>query len=527
MPFDPALAPNPPLRRRCPAGTQRVPVAVWLFGLAAMIFVMVILGGATRLTGSGLSIMEWAPLAGALPPLSHADWARLFALYKTIPQYDLLHPGMGLAGFQGLFWLEWVHRLWGRLLGVALLLPLAWFWWRGAIDRRLGWRLVGIFVLGGLQGAVGWFMVASGFEADSTAVSANRLVAHLVLALALYAALLWTALSVLHPARRPAPARRLRAALGLLCGCVAITIVAGGFTAGLHAGLVFNTFPLMDGQVVPPGYGSLSPFARNLFENVAAVQFDHRLLATVTALLALATVLLGWRATRPGEALRTGLLCLGAAVLLQYALGVATLLYVVPIPSRRRTPGECGAAADRLALLPAFRRAHPAHSFAPGDTVSNTLSQDTALSVTDRVFFQRSDADLDADAALAATRSALAAADDGELFLEWRESEAVSLDDGRIRAANYDTQLGFGLRAVAGEATGYAHSGEISKAALARAAATVSAVAAGHSGTASESPRATNARLYSPDSPFADNKFGTRTGVLAEIDAYARGRMRG
>ena len=156
--------------------------------------------------------------------------------------------------------------------------------------------------------------------------------------------------------------------------------------------------------------------------------------------------------------------------------------------------------------------------------MSNSLSQETPLSVTDRLFFHRADADLDADAALAATRAALRGADDGELFMEWRESEAVSLDDGRIRAANYDTQLGFGLRAVAGEAAGYAHSGEISQAALARAAATVGAVASGHSGTSAEPPRATNMQLYSPDSPFAATEFATRTGVLAEIDAYARGK---
>ncbi len=156
--------------------------------------------------------------------------------------------------------------------------------------------------------------------------------------------------------------------------------------------------------------------------------------------------------------------------------------------------------------------------------MSNTLSQDTPLAVTDRLFFHRADSDLDADSALAATRAALAQSDDGELFMEWRESEAISLDDGRIRAANYDTQLGFGLRAVAGEATGYAHSGEISQAALARASGTVSAVASGHSGISAEPPRATNARLYSPDSPLGGNDFPTRTGVLAEIDAYARGR---
>jgi cytochrome c oxidase assembly protein subunit 15 len=329
MPFDPVPRSRPSIDR---IGRHRVVVAFWLFALCAMLFVMVVLGGATRLTGSGLSIMEWAPLSGVLPPLRHAEWERLFALYKTIPQYALLHAGMGLAGFQGLFWLEWVHRLWGRLLGAALLLPLLWFVWRGAIDRRLALRLGLLFALGGLQGAVGWFMVASGFRADSTAVSAYRLVAHLSLALALYAALLWTALSVLHPARRTQLPRRLGRALGVLCGCVALTIAAGGFTAGLHAGLDYNTFPLMDGRLVPAGYAALTPFARNLFENVAAVQFDHRLLATVTALLAIAVVEIGWRLTRPGDPLRPGLAALAAAVLAQYALGVATLLYAVPIP---------------------------------------------------------------------------------------------------------------------------------------------------------------------------------------------------
>ncbi len=332
MPFDPPPVAAPPPRRALATPASRRAVAAWLFALCAMLFVMVVLGGATRLTGSGLSIMEWAPVVGILPPLGHAAWERLFALYRTIPQYRLLHDGMGLAGFQGLFWLEWVHRLWGRLLGLALLVPLAWFAWRGAIGRRLGLRLGLLFVLGGLQGAVGWFMVASGFQADATAVQAWRLVAHLALALALYAALLWTALSVLHPAPRARPARRLGRALGILCACLGLTIVAGGFTAGLHAGLDYNTFPLMDGRLIPAGYAALTPFARNLVANIAAVQFDHRLLATVTALLALGIVLAGWRATRRGDTLRAGLACLAFAVLTQYALGVATLLYVVPIP---------------------------------------------------------------------------------------------------------------------------------------------------------------------------------------------------
>ena len=329
MPFDdrdfPAGA------RPAPSGSRRDRrwVAVWLWAVTGMIFVMVVLGGATRLTGSGLSIMEWAPVTGALPPLSQAEWQRLFDLYQQIPQYALLHTGMGLAGFKGLFWLEWIHRLWGRLIGVVFLVPLLVFVARRMIPRRLVPLLALLFVLGGLQGAVGWFMVASGFFPDSTAVSAYRLVAHLVLALALYAATLWTALSLGRWTPRPLPSRALRTAAVAALASVAVTIVAGGFTAGLHAGLTYNTFPLMDGALVPPGYLPLTPAWRSLFEDVATVQFDHRLLATLTAIACLSAVTLGLAGGVRGLA-RGGVLSLGGFVLLQYTLGVATLLNAVP-----------------------------------------------------------------------------------------------------------------------------------------------------------------------------------------------------
>ncbi len=329
MPFDTTDRPRPDAGRALVRERDRLAVALWLFCLAFMILVMVVLGGATRLTGSGLSIMEWAPFRGALPPLGQAEWNRLYGLYRQIPQYALVNQGFGLAGFKHIFWLEWTHRLWGRLMGVALLAPLAWFAWRGAIGRRLLGRLALLFVLGGLQGAVGWFMVASGFLPDSTAVSPYRLVAHLVLALLLYAAVLWTGLAVLQP--RPAAAspalRRLARACCLLVG---LTIVAGGFTAGLHAGLAYNTFPLMDGRLVPPSWDRLTPVWRNLFENIASVQFDHRVLASLTALTVVATVAVGLRGG-PGPA-RVAVAWLGVAVLTQYALGVATLLWVVPVP---------------------------------------------------------------------------------------------------------------------------------------------------------------------------------------------------
>ncbi len=309
-------------------------VATWLFGMCAMLLVMVSLGGATRLTGSGLSIMEWKPIMGALPPLSDAEWQRLYRLYQQIPQYALVNQGFGLAGFKHIFWLEWTHRLWGRLIGLAFLGPLIWFALRGAIGRRLARRLGLLFLLGGLQGAIGWFMVASGFAADSTTVSPYRLVIHLVMALALYAAIFWTALTLWQEGMDPQPAsppiRGLRALIAGTCCAVAATIVAGGFVAGLHAGLTYNSFPLMDGSLVPAGIAQLQPLVRNVTENVATVQFDHRLLATVTALLAAATLIVGLRGGAAGR-LRTALLALGLAVLGQYALGVTTLLWVVPV----------------------------------------------------------------------------------------------------------------------------------------------------------------------------------------------------
>jgi cytochrome c oxidase assembly protein subunit 15 len=310
---------------------SRRSIGLWLLLLSAMIGVMVVLGGATRLTGSGLSIMEWAPVRGILPPLDEAEWERLFALYRTIPQYHLLHEGMGLSGFKGLFWLEWVHRLWGRLIGAALLLPLLWFWRRGMIGPRLGRALLLLFVLGLLQGAVGWFMVASGFFPNSTAVSPYRLVIHLGFALVLFAATLWLALAHLLPGPAGAAAPlSLRRASRLTLGLAFLTILAGGFTAGIHAGLDYNTFPLMAGHLVPPHYFRLSPWWRNFTENIAAVQFDHRLLATLTASVGLATALFGLGRMETGR--RWPFALLAASLLLQYGLGIATLLLVVPLP---------------------------------------------------------------------------------------------------------------------------------------------------------------------------------------------------
>ena len=295
MPFDVRDFPGALPEDRATSRRNRRLVATWLFVVAGMILVMIVLGGVTRLTGSGLSIMEWAPVSGILPPLNHADWEQLFRLYQQIPQYTLLHAGFGLDGFRHIFWLEWTHRLWGRLIGVAFLGPLVWFSATGRIERRLRPWLLLLFVLGGLQGAVGWFMVASGFFPDATAVSPYRLVVHLALALCLYAAIVWTGLTVLRPVRVHRPRSfGLRPLTIACCAVVALTIVAGGFVAGTHAGYDYNNFPLMDGQVVPDGYARMTPFLRNLTENVAAVQFDHRVLATLTALVTAPTVVAGF-----------------------------------------------------------------------------------------------------------------------------------------------------------------------------------------------------------------------------------------
>jgi heme a synthase len=315
-------------------------IAIWLLVCCAMIFAMVVIGGITRLTWSGLSITEWQPVTGIVPPLSAADWQAEFARYQETSQYKMLNAGMSLAEFKTIFLWEYVHRLWGRLIGFVYLLPFLYFLVRRRIPRRLAWPLAGIFALGFAQGALGWWMVESGL-ADRIEVSQYRLTAHLALALVIYAATLWTALGLLAPTGADAlpsaaSGKRLgrrgwrRASEAILC-LVSLTIAAGGFVAGLNAGLVYNTFPLMDGNFVPADYAQLSPFIRNLFENVAAVQFDHRILAMTTVASVIVLWLAGRRAALPYSA-RLALHVLLAIALVQLSLGISTLLLVVPIP---------------------------------------------------------------------------------------------------------------------------------------------------------------------------------------------------
>jgi len=308
-------------------GSERA-IAYWLLACCAMIFLMVVIGGVTRLTESGLSITEWKPVSGVIPPLSQADWAREFERYRQIPQYQAIHAEMTLAEFKGIFFWEYLHRLWGRLIGVVFAVPFLWFLWRRQIPRALAPKLAGLFVLGGLQGVLGWYMVKSGL-ANRIEVSQYRLVAHLVAAVAIYLATLWVALDLLWQ-RRGGSAAVGRKLSGLL-GLAILTLMAGGFVAGLRAGYIYNSFPLMNGHLVPTDYLAGLPWYRAPFESLAGAQFDHRILAEVTWLLVMALWL--WSLRRDlAPQLRLALHALAAAATLQLALGISTLLLVVPIP---------------------------------------------------------------------------------------------------------------------------------------------------------------------------------------------------
>lgn len=309
-------------------------IGSWLLILAAMVFVMVVLGGATRLTGSGLSMVEWQPLT-LLPPLSAADWQTAFDAYRQSPQYRLVNSAMDLAGFQDIFWLEYIHRLWGRLIGAAFLLPFLLFLLQGKVGWRDVPRLLLLFLLGAAQGGVGWLMVQSGLV-DRPEVSHLRLAAHLGMALLIFMALLWNGLKFRQEALPTTYFSRTQGEdmlprLWLVLLLVCVTIPAGALVAGLHAGLVYNSFPLMNGDVIPPEAFTLSPWWLNMIDNHALVQFDHRVLALSVWLASLWTWWKG-RDLRLGPALRVaaGLVPLLATV--QVGLGIATLLLSVPLP---------------------------------------------------------------------------------------------------------------------------------------------------------------------------------------------------
>lgn len=302
---------------------DRKGVLVWLWVIAVMIFAMVVIGGLTRLTGSGLSMVDWRPLTGWLPPLNEAEWRAAFDAYRQTPEYREFNDGMSLTGFQGIFWLEYAHRLWGRLIAVVFAVPLIVFAVRGAVDRGLGVRFALMFVLGGVQGVLGWWMVKSGL-ADDPWVSPYRLAAHLGLALALFAFVVWTIADI-----SDRPARPVFGAPAVFVFLAFLTALSGAAVAGIDAGVVYNTFPQMDGALIPDQIWDQKVLAANLFEDHRTVQFNHRVAATLTALCVLGFWL--WRQSGgdpvPNSAHASALLMIG-----QYALGVATLLAGADLP---------------------------------------------------------------------------------------------------------------------------------------------------------------------------------------------------
>ena len=302
-------------------------VATWLLVCCGLVFAMVVLGGFTRLTGSGLSMAEWRPIMGAIPPLSDAEWQRVFEIYQETPEFQKVNSHMDVDDFKGIFWLEYLHRLLGRLIGFAFAVPLIFFVWRRDISmKELPWYLL-ILAVGGAQAFIGKIMVASG-QVDAPHVSPYRLTAHLAAAFAVFAMMFWTALSLLRPSAdgtRHAWFGRTVALTVLL----SVTILSGGFVAGLDAGMIYNTFPLMGNSVLPPGLLILDPPLRNFTENMTTVQFNHRLLTISTFLL---IALYWWRARVGGlpVQLLPATNALLATTLLQVILGISTLLLAVP-----------------------------------------------------------------------------------------------------------------------------------------------------------------------------------------------------
>jgi len=318
------------MQRTTSSRVARRQVAGWLLLCCVLVFAMVLLGGVTRLTRSGLSIVEWEPLIGTIPPMSPADWQELFHEYQQTPEYRQVNQGMSLEQFKGIFWWEYFHRLLGRLIGLAFFLPMAFFVLAGKVERALIPRLLGIFLLGGLQGAVGWWMVASGLV-DDPRVSHVRLSIHLGLAFLIFAAMFWTALDLLSV---PRTADRVQGGLSRwaawLCVLIFVMVLSGALVAGTRAGYAYNTFPLMNGRFFPPEYFMLQPWWQNFLHNMATVQFNHRLIAWALFLLIPALWLASRRVQLPRNArLATNLLV--AMLFVQLALGIATLVQGVPV----------------------------------------------------------------------------------------------------------------------------------------------------------------------------------------------------
>jgi cytochrome c oxidase assembly protein subunit 15 len=308
-------------------------VAIWLFACAIMIFVMVVLGGVTRLTHSGLSMVEWKPATGFLPPMTELVWQETFEKYQQYPEFKIKNPDMDLAGFKSIFWLEFIHRIWGRSIGIVFFVPFMFFLLKKKLDRKLIPKLITMFILGGLQGVLGWFMVKSGLS-DRPDVSQYRLTAHLIFAFFLYGWILWIALGLLFPKPHTFRNQSIHAYKGILSALtllLVIAIISGGFVAGTDAGFIYNTFPLMGETLIPKDLFAFDPLIKNFFENVVTIQFTHRVLT----MLIFVFVIGFWFKTlnqQLPDRTQIALHCLLAAVILQVTLGITTLLFIVPVP---------------------------------------------------------------------------------------------------------------------------------------------------------------------------------------------------
>ncbi len=332
-------------------------LSAWLFLVAGLVFAMVVIGGATRLTQSGLSMVHWEPVSGAVPPISADAWQREFDAYKATPEFRLINTDMDLARFKSIFWWEYAHRLLGRVVGLALVVPFLWFLWRRAIPPGYGWRVVLLAALVGVQGAIGWWMVASGLV-DRPDVAHERLALHLVTALVLLAALIWTALDLraLAAGRARVAGRPTRWVIPFFV-VLGVQIVLGAFTAGLDAGRMATTWPRMLGRWVPAGAARLHPVWSNAVDNPLTVQFLHRWTAVVVAVSALAVA---WMLFRAGA--RRLAVALEGVVLVQFVLGVVTLLHAVPVAL-----GVLHQAVATLVLIVTVVAAHWACGGARGD----------------------------------------------------------------------------------------------------------------------------------------------------------------
>jgi heme a synthase len=305
------------------------PIAYWLLSGCFLIFCMVVIGGITRLTGSGLSITEWKPIMGAVPPMNEADWHVAFEKYQQIPQFQKVNAHFSLSDFKQIFWWEWIHRQLGRLIGLVFIIPFIYFLAKKKLDRSTLKKVIFLFLLGALQGFFGWFMVKSGLT-ERTSVSHIRLAIHLITAFITFAFSLYYALELLQPAERANPDRKHNQLIILLFAILIIQVIYGAFVAGMHAGKIHTTFPLMSGSVIPPGMNYLQPGWTNLFNNQVTVQFIHRLFAFVIVFI---TGLIYFRARKihVTPLHQKGINMLVAAVLIQFTLGVFTLLTAVNI----------------------------------------------------------------------------------------------------------------------------------------------------------------------------------------------------